>query len=47
MTLANKRAQIQKLSDASLGKFDVDESRVAFLDPSGEILVDKKLLGCA
>jgi len=32
VTLANKRAQIQKLSDASLGKFDADESRVAFLE---------------
>ena len=33
VTLANKRAQIHKLSDASLGKFDADASRVAFLDP--------------
>ena len=30
--MANKRAQIQKLSDASLGKFDADQSRVAYLD---------------
>ena len=32
VTLANKRAQIHKLSDASLGKFDADASRVAFLE---------------
>lgn len=32
VTMANKRAQIQKLSDASLGKFDADQSRVAYLD---------------
>lgn len=32
VTMANKRAQIQKLSDASLGKFDADQSRVAYLE---------------
>lgn len=30
VTMAGKRAQAQKLSDASLGKFDVDQSQVAF-----------------
>jgi hypothetical protein len=28
--MAGKRAQAQKLSDASLGKFDVDQSQIAF-----------------
>ena len=32
VTMAGKRAQAQKLSDASLGKFDVDQSQVAFLE---------------
>ena len=31
-TMAGKRAQAQKLSDASLGKFDADESRLAYLE---------------
>lgn len=31
VTMANKRANIKKLSDASLGKFDADQSRVAYL----------------
>jgi len=30
VTMAGKRAQAQKLSDASLGKFDVDQSQIAF-----------------
>ena len=33
VTMANKRANIKKLSDASLGKFDADQSRVAYLAP--------------
>lgn len=32
VTMANKRANIKKLSDASLGKFDADQSRVAYLE---------------
>lgn len=32
VTMAGKRAQAQKLSDASLGKFDVDQSQVAYLE---------------
>mmetsp|Transcript_44693 Transcript_44693/g.83458 ORF Transcript_44693/g.83458 Transcript_44693/m.83458 type:complete len:376 (-) Transcript_44693:107-1234(-) len=31
-TMAGKRAQAQKLSDASLGKFDADQSRLAYLE---------------
>jgi len=31
-SMANKRAQAQKLSDASLGKFDADQSRLAYLE---------------
>ena len=31
-TMAGKRAQIQKVSDASLGKFDADQSRLAYLE---------------
>ena len=30
VTMAGKRAQAQKLSDASLGRFDVDQSQIAF-----------------
>ncbi|CAK9032533.1 Uncharacterized protein SCF082_LOCUS20113, partial [Durusdinium trenchii] len=30
--MAGKRAQIQKLSNASLGQFDADESRLAYLE---------------
>lgn len=32
VTMANKRAQIKKLSDASLGQFDADQSREAYLE---------------
>ena len=31
-TMAGRRAQAQKLSDASLGKFDADQSRLAYLE---------------
>ena len=42
VTMANKRANIKKLSDASLGKFDADQSRVAYLAPRRIMLLARE-----